>query len=64
VKQGKPTCLPIEFAAQLTEVALLGTLALRAGKTIHWDAQKMQVTNDKAANALVDPPYRPGWKLP
>jgi hypothetical protein len=62
-KQGIPTCLPIEFAAQLTEVALLGTLALRTGKVIEWDAANMR-SSDPEANRLVDPPYREGWQLP
>jgi predicted dehydrogenase len=62
-KQGIPTCLPIEFAAQLTEVALLGTLALRTGKVIEWDAANMR-SSDPEANRFVDPPYREGWQLP
>jgi predicted dehydrogenase len=62
-KAGKPTCLPIEFAAQLTEVALLGTLALRTGKAFTWDAANM-CTGDPDVDKLVDPPYRAGWQLP
>ena len=62
-KQGKPTMLPIEFGCQLTEVALLGALALRTGKVLEWDAARMRVTNDAEANQYVDPPYRAGWKL-
>jgi predicted dehydrogenase len=63
VKAGKPTCLPIEFAAQLTELALLGTLALRTGKVLTWDAATMR-TGDADADKFVDPPYRAGWQLP
>jgi hypothetical protein len=62
-KQGTPTVLPIEFGCQLTEVALLGALALRTGKVLEWDAARMRVTNDAEANQYVDPPYRAGWKL-
>ncbi len=62
-KQGKPTCLPVEAAAEMTELALLGTLAQRTGKLIEWDSNAMRVTNDKDANQFVDPPYRKGWKL-
>jgi hypothetical protein len=47
----------------MTELALLGTLALRTGKVLDWDANAMRVTNDKDANQFVDPPYRAGWKL-
>jgi predicted dehydrogenase len=62
-KTGTPTALPIEFACRLTELALLGTLALRTGKTIEWDADAMRVTNDADANQYVAPPYRAGWQL-
>jgi hypothetical protein len=30
---------------------------------LEWDAKAMKFTNDEAANKLVDPPYRTGWKL-
>ena len=62
-KKGVPTALPIEFACQLTEVALLGTLALRTEKVLEWDSASMRVTNQPEANRWVEPPYRAGWKL-
>ena len=62
-KQGTPTMLPIDFACQLTEVALLGTLALRTEQLLEWDSKSMRVTNDAGADKLVSPPYRAGWTL-
>jgi predicted dehydrogenase len=62
-KNGVATICPIEFACELTEMALLGTLALRTGRPLEWDARKMRVTNNEQANAYVDPPYRSGWTL-
>lgn len=62
-KAGVPTICPIEFACELTEMALLGTLALRTGRVLQWDAEQMRVTNYEQANAHVDPPYRAGWSL-
>jgi hypothetical protein len=44
---------PIEYAAQLTEVMLLGIVALRAGKKIQYDAKNMRVTNAPAANEFL-----------
>jgi len=41
---------PFEYAAKLTEVMLLGIVALRAGKKIAYDGANMRVTNDAAAN--------------
>ena len=52
-----------EHAGPLTEVVLLGNLAVRTGKAIDWDAEKMQVTNVPEANAFLDEPYRAGWRL-
>lgn len=63
-KAGKPTCLPVELAAQMTELSLLGTLAQRTGKVLEWDTQAMRVTNEKEPNQFIDPAYRAGWKLP
>jgi hypothetical protein len=44
---------PFEYAARLTEVMLLGIVALRAGKRIHYDGAAMRVTNDEKANAFL-----------
>jgi predicted dehydrogenase len=47
-----PSC-PFEYAAKLTEVMLLGVVALRAGRKIEYDGAKMRVTNDDRANAFL-----------
>ncbi|MFC1538453.1 Gfo/Idh/MocA family protein [Candidatus Latescibacterota bacterium] len=62
-KTGTATVVPIEFGCQLTEMALLGSLALRTGRLLEWDAKAMRITNDEDANSLIDPPYHNGWKL-
>jgi predicted dehydrogenase len=61
---------PFEFAARLTEVMLLGVVALRAGGKIYYDGAKGRVTNTiKSGNREVDPNeflgrnYREGFKL-
>ena len=41
---------PFEYAAKLTEVMLLGVVALRAGTKIHYDAANMRITNAPEAN--------------
>jgi hypothetical protein len=51
------------YASVLTESLLLGNVALRAGKSIEWDAQKMRVTNAPEAEAFVRPTFREGWTL-
>jgi hypothetical protein len=47
----------------LTEIVLLGNLAIRAGKKLDWDGINMKVTNDENANKLVREPYNNGWVL-
>ena len=62
--EGRPACLPIGFASHLTELTLLGTLALRTRKVLEWDATALRVTNEASANQFVEPAYRAPWKLP
>jgi predicted dehydrogenase len=62
-KGGKPATCNFEFAAPLTEIALLGVIAQRTGKHLLWDAASMRFTNDENANQLLNPPYRAGWSL-
>lgn len=53
-----------EYSGRLTETVQLGAVSLRAGKIkLEWDAEKMLVTNDKAANDFITTEYREGWSL-
>ncbi len=56
---------PFDYAAPLTEVMLLGIVALRAGqnKRIEYDAANMTVTNVPEANQYLTREYRAGWAL-
>jgi predicted dehydrogenase len=64
---------PIEYAAQLTEVMLLGVVSLRAGGKIHYDAANRRITNkiksennrdgDIDPNQFLSRDYRTGWTL-
>jgi predicted dehydrogenase len=46
------TC-PFEYAAKLTEVMLLGIVALRAGRKLEYDGAGMRVTNVPEANQFL-----------
>ena len=52
---------PFEYASRLTEVMLLGVVALRAGKKISYDGGDMRVTNVLPANDYLKREYRQGW---
>ncbi|HEY7288254.1 MAG TPA: Gfo/Idh/MocA family oxidoreductase [Vicinamibacterales bacterium] len=54
---------PFEYAAKLTEVMLLGVVALRAGHKITYDAAQMRVTSDDQANDYLRRTPRSGWSL-
>jgi Oxidoreductase family, NAD-binding Rossmann fold/Oxidoreductase family, C-terminal alpha/beta domain len=56
-----PASSPFEYAARLTEVMLLGVVALRAGKKIEYDGAAMRVTNVPAANDYRRREPRAGW---
>ena len=49
--------------AHLTEISLLGVVALRLGKKIHWDHESMSVTNSDEADRFIKGTYRSGWEL-
>lgn len=51
-----------DYAARLTEVVLLGAMAQRTGKTIEWDADKMEVKGQPELAALIKEPVIEGWQ--
>jgi hypothetical protein len=56
---------PFDYAAALTEVMLLGIIALRAGpgREVLYDSQSMRVTNVPEVNQFLTREYRSGWSL-
>jgi len=52
---------PFEYSAKLTEVMLLGVVALKAGKKISYDGANMRITNVPEANQYLSRQYRTGW---
>jgi len=62
-KDGKPASSNFDYAGPLTEVVLLGNVAIRAGRRIEWDGEKMECTNVPEANEYIRREYRQGWSL-
>ncbi|MGA3180628.1 MAG: Gfo/Idh/MocA family oxidoreductase [Verrucomicrobiota bacterium] len=52
-----------DIAAYLTEIILLGCVAIRAGKTLQWDGPNMRAKNAPEARPFVHPAFRKGWGL-
>lgn len=51
-----------DYAAPLSEMVLLGALALRTGKTIEWDAENMKVKGHPEFDEIIREPAREGWR--
>ena len=63
-KGGKPAGSDFaHHAAHLTEVVLLGNIAIRTKEKLLWDGENLRFTNSEAGNRLIHPPYRPGWSV-
>jgi hypothetical protein len=62
-KGGKPASANFEYGAALSEIGLLGLVAIRLEKKLYWDAKAMKCTNAPQADALVNGTYRPGWEV-
>jgi predicted dehydrogenase len=62
-KGGPPASANFDYGAVLTEVGLLGLVAMRTKKIIQWDAKAMKVTNAPEAEVFIKGSYLPGWEL-
>ena len=71
-KGGPPGSSSFEYASRLTEMVLLGNVAVRAGLhqaenghpvMLNWDPAAMRVTNLPEANQYLRNEYRKGWEL-
>lgn len=54
----------IEIAHRSTNLALLGMLSYKLGRSIEWDGEKEMILNDPQANALLRRDYRGTWQYP
>ncbi|MCI0465122.1 MAG: Gfo/Idh/MocA family oxidoreductase [Gemmataceae bacterium] len=62
-KGGKPAGSNFAYGARLTEIVLLGVLALRTGRRIEWDAANLKAKGVLEADAIIKESYRKGWEL-
>jgi len=62
-KGGKPAGSNFDVAGPLTETALLGVVALKAGKALMWDSPHLKITNVPEANKLLKREPRKGWEV-
>lgn len=63
-KGGKPASSNFDYSGPLSEMVLMGNLAVRfPNRLLLWNGEKMEVTNDTDANGYVRRRYRQGWTL-
>lgn len=63
IRQGRKADSDFSYGGPLTELAMLGVIAIKMANTkLEWDAEKMVFTNSKA-NQFIKPEYRAGWTL-
>jgi predicted dehydrogenase len=53
----------VDHAGPLSEVCLLGNVAVRAQQKLEWDGANMKITNNAEANRHLHREYRQGWGL-
>lgn len=62
-KGGPPASGNFEYSARLTELALLGNVALRTKKLLLWDGPNMRASNVPEADPFIREEYRKGWEI-
>ncbi len=63
IKTGGRTSCPFDYSGPLTETALLGNVAFRAGKKLEWNFKTLQATNCREAATFIQHHYREGWVI-
>lgn len=62
IKTGRRPVCDIEIGQRSTNMALLGMLALKAGRSVQWDGRT--IVGDAEAARLLSRPYRSPWVYP
>ncbi len=63
-KDGRPASSNFDYGGALTEMALLGMIAIRVkDEKLLWDSKNLRFTNNDKANELLHIDYRDGWRL-
>ena len=62
-KGGPAAFSNFNYAGPLTELVLLGNIALRLGRKIQWDGRNLKARNAPEADRYIRREYRKGWNL-
>jgi predicted dehydrogenase len=64
IKSGRRPVCDIEIGHRSTNVALLGMLSMKLGRSVRWDGVAERVIGDPEANQLLRREYRGPWEYP
>ncbi len=62
-KGGDPAGANFEYGCPVTELVLLGNIAVRSKEVLEWDYASMRITNNNEANNYLREEYHNGWSL-
>lgn len=62
-KTGQKTGADFSYSGPLTQMVLLGVMAIRLEERIYWDADTMTIINHPEAESWIHPEYHNGWTL-
>jgi predicted dehydrogenase len=63
-KDGKHSSANFEYGGPLTEMALLGVLALRVkDQRLYWDSENLKIKGVSECDPIIHPHFREGWTL-
>jgi hypothetical protein len=52
-----------EYSVPLSEMVLLGVVAVRTGRKLEWNAKSGKITNDASLNKYIKGTARDGWRV-
>jgi predicted dehydrogenase len=64
IEQKKRPVCDIEIGHRSTNLALLGMLSMKLGRSVNWDGSKDEIIGDAEASKLLRRDYRGEWKYP
>ena len=62
-KGGPQAGANFEYGCPVTELVLLGNIAIRTQEILEWDFENMKIKNSVKANEMIHPEYHNGWNL-
>jgi Oxidoreductase family, C-terminal alpha/beta domain len=63
VRTRSETATPARVAHRSITICHLGLIALKLGRTVHWDAAAERFVNDAEADRLLSRPMRSPWSV-